>query len=51
MDAQNVINLIKTVIDDAEVSIEGADCNFSVSVVSDAFIGLKARRRCMAGPM
>jgi acid stress-induced BolA-like protein IbaG/YrbA len=39
MDAQEIINRIKDAIPDAEVTTDGADCNFSVTVVSPKLRG------------
>jgi len=51
MDAQKIINRIKNAIPDAEVTTDGADCNFSVTVVSPSFEGknpLQRQRPIMA---
>ncbi len=40
MEPAEVINIIKQAVPDAQVQVEGADCNFKVVVVSHSFNGL-----------
>lgn len=39
MNAQEIVERIRAAYPDAEVQTEGADCNFSVNIVSSAFEG------------
>ena len=39
MEAQEIVQRIQAAFPDAEVQTEGADCNFSVTIVSPAFEG------------
>ncbi len=39
MNAQDIVQRIQTAYPDAEVRTDGADCNFSVTVISTAFEG------------
>ena len=39
MTPEDIIARIKTAYPDAEVQTEGADCNFSVTIVSETFEG------------
>ena len=45
MQAQEIVDRIRAAYPDAEVSTEGADCNFSVTIVSPAFEGLNPLQR------
>lgn len=45
MDAQEIVDRIQTAFPDAEVQTEGADCNFSVIIVSSAFEGKNPLQR------
>lgn len=45
MDPQQIIDRIRTAYPDAVVEPEGADCNFSVKVVSDVFEGQNPLQR------
>jgi len=45
MDAQEILDRIQTAFPDAEVQTEGADCNFSVTIVSSAFEGKNPLQR------
>ncbi len=45
MDAQEIVDRIQTAFPDAEVQTEGADCNFSVNIVSSAFEGKNPLQR------
>lgn len=45
MDAQEIVERIQAAYPDAEVHTEGADCNFSVTIVSPAFQGLNPMQR------
>lgn len=39
MDAQEIVKRIQAAYPDADVQTDGADCNFSVNVISPAFEG------------
>ena len=45
---EEVVALIKAGIPDAEVMVDGADCNFSVTVVSASFDGLSLLKKQQA---
>lgn len=47
MSPETIIKMIQEAIPNSEVTTTGADCNFSVEVVSDAFAGMSpiARHR------
>lgn len=45
MNAQDIVDRIRGVFPDAEISTEGADCNFSVTIVSTAFEGKNPLQR------
>ena len=45
MEQSEIINIIKTAIPSANVSAEGADCSFTVQVVSEAFVGVGPVKR------
>jgi len=45
MNAQEIIERIRTAYPDADVQTDGADCNFSVTIVSPAFEGLNPIQR------
>lgn len=45
MSPETVQNMIQSVIPDADVSMEGQDCNFSITVKSAEFAG-KSRIQC-----
>jgi len=45
MDAQEIVKRIQTAFPDAEVKTDGADCNFSVTIVSSAFEGKNPLQR------
>ena len=51
MEKQQIVNDIKTLLPDAEVIPEGQDCNFTVSVVSETFTGMRtvARQQLVLG--
>lgn len=39
MEPQDIIDRIKAEFPDAEVTTDGADCNFSVTIISETFNG------------
>lgn len=39
MNPQDIVDRIQTAFPDAQVTTDGADCNFSVTIVSSAFEG------------
>lgn len=45
MDPNDIIQRIKSAYPDADVETDGADCNFSVRIVSEAFDGLSPIQR------
>lgn len=45
MEQVQIIDMIRQAVPGAEVQIEGADCNFTVVVVSDTFSGLTPVKR------
>lgn len=45
MKAEDVLQLIKSVVPDAQVQLQGADCSFSAVVVSPQFVGMKILAR------
>ena len=52
MNIDEVTALIKAEIPDAQVSVDGEGCNFSVTVISEQFrdISLVQRQRMVMGP-
>lgn len=52
MELEEVKQKILSVIPDAQVSVEGEGCNFSVTVVSDSFAGKMpvVRQKLVMGP-
>lgn len=45
MQASEVVQRIQTQLTGAEVLVEGADCSFTVAVISDSFTGLPPVKR------
>lgn len=45
MHSDEVVALIKGGFPDAEVKIEGADCSFAVTVISNAFAGMSLLKK------
>ncbi len=45
MNAEDIITRIRENYPDAEVRTEGSDCNFSLTVISEAFEGLNLIQR------
>ena len=45
METDEVINLILRFIPDAEIHLQGEDCNFSVDVISESFLGVNKLNR------
>lgn len=45
MEIAEITNRIDSLLQDAEVDIEGEDCSFSVSIISDEFKGLMPVKR------
>lgn len=45
MEQAEIINIIKQALPSAQISAEGADCSFTVQVVSESFSGVGAVKR------
>lgn len=45
MNAQEIVKRIQAAFPDAEVQTDGADCNFSVTIISSAFEGKNPLQR------
>ena len=45
METDEVKNLILELIPDAEIHLQGEDCNFSVDVISESFLGVNKLNR------
>ncbi len=45
MKAEEIVQLVHSVLPDAQVLPQGADCNFSIAVISPAFEGMKLLAR------
>lgn len=52
MDAATVEKTILAILPDAELEVEGADCDFTVTIISEQFAGLntvKRQQKILAG--
>lgn len=45
MRSDEVVALVKSAFPDAEVKIEGEDCSFAITVISDAFAGMSLLKK------
>lgn len=48
MKSEEVVSLIQSAIPEAKVLIEGEDCSFSVTVISDSFAGMSPLKKQQA---